>query len=665
MSLTLNKAKLDNLAGDIWKSAERLRGKFKAYEYQGVILPIIVIRRLECVLLAWREAKRAEVLAKRPKLTEKELAKLVKELELNSQQSPFSNKTDWTLRKVYEEDHTLLEENFRAYINGFSKNVDDIIEHFNYRATIGQMAKNNRLAPILNQYKELELGPDKLSGLEMGYIYEELLRRFSEQSGEEAGEHFTPREVIRLMVELLEIPIPDRHLSIYDPACGTGGMLSVAKEHLLDRAATPAQRENVEKFVTVHGHELSPTNYAICQAHLLIKNDQQAKVHLGNSLIPHDAHSKEPGDQLPENKFRFDFMLSNPPFGVTWGGKDGYEAEARKLETTRYQAGMPRVNDGALLFLQTMLAKMQPAEKGGSRMAIIFNGSPLSNGDCGSGESEIRRWILENDWLDAIVMLPDQLFYNTGIFTYIWLLRNAKPARHVGRVMLIDARQQFEKEPKSFGNKRNRMTDAHRQWIEERYRDGWKAGYSDPQVKLFRNTQTEKDFAYHKVNVVFWQTDEHDQPAIITEPYDKAFTAAGLTKEQAFYSSDLTFRVRVKTDDKGKTVEFVLKPADNAAKKAKAALGDRPETLSVEWTHRHYVQDDEYIPYGEDIEAFLKREIAKSIIRWEDSPQLGYEILPNKYFYRYQPPTPAKDLLDEFWELEKEAEKMLEGLANA
>ncbi len=178
MSLSLNKPKLDNLAGDIWKSAERLRGKFKAYEYQSVILPIIVIRRLECVLLAWREAKSAEVLAKRPKLTEKELAKLVKELELNPQQSPFSNKTKWTLRKVYEEDHTLLEENFRAYINGFSKNVDDIIEHFNYRATIGTMVKNNRLAPILNQYKELALGPDQLSGLEMGYIYEELLRRF-------------------------------------------------------------------------------------------------------------------------------------------------------------------------------------------------------------------------------------------------------------------------------------------------------------------------------------------------------------------------------------------------------------------------------------------------------------------------------------------------------
>jgi type I restriction enzyme M protein len=280
-------------------------------------------------LLAWRKAKSAEVLAKRPNITEKELTKLVKELELNPQQSPFSNKTDWTLRKVYEEDHMLLEENFRDYINGFSKNVDDIIEHFNYRVTIGLMVKNNRLAPILNQYKEMELGPDRLSGLEMGYIYEELLRRFSEQSGEEAGEHFTPREVIRLMVELLEIPIPDRHFSIYDPAGGTGGMLSVSKEHLLDRAATPEEKERVEKFLTVHGQELSPTNYAICQADLLIKNDKHAKVFLGNSLIPHDPHSKEPGDQFPGTKYRFNRMLSNPPFGVTWGGKDGYEKKKR------------------------------------------------------------------------------------------------------------------------------------------------------------------------------------------------------------------------------------------------------------------------------------------------------------------------------------------------
>ena len=703
MSLALNKPKLDNLAGDIWKSAERLRGKFKGYEYQGVILPIIVIRRLECVLLAWREAKRAEVVAKRPVLKDKgkELAKLVKGMELGT--APFSNETDWTLRKVYEEDHALLEENFRAYINGFSKNVDEIIEHFDYRGTIGKMVKNNRLAPILNQYKELELGPDTISPLEMGYIYEELLRRFSEQSGEEAGDHFTPREIIRLMVELLDFPIPDRHFSIYDPASGTGGMLSVSKEHLLDRATTPEEKARIDKFVTVHGQEISPTNYAVCQADLLIKNDRQAKVTLGNSLIPHDPHSKEPGDQWPEPKHQFNRMLSNPPFGVTWGGKDGYEAEACKLEKTRYQAGMPRVNDGALLFLQTMLAKMLPPEDGGSRIAVVFNGSPLSNGDCGSGESEIRRWIQENDWLDAIVMLPDQLFYNTGIFTYIWLLRNDKPASHRGRVMLIDARQQCEKEPKAFANKRNRMTDAHRRWIQERYRGGWAKGYADEQVKTFRR----EDFAYHKVSVVFWQTDEHDQPAIVTETYEKSFTAATVSKEQAFYcrepldeaggnfgvrrqakrdaaldeppanakapapprsagalqDAQLTFTVRVKKDAEESTVELALTAKDNASKKFKAAFDDVQEILSVEWTHRHYVADDEYIPHGEDIEAFLKREVAKPIIRWEDSPQLGYEILPNKYFYRYQPPTPAKELLAEFWRLEKEAEQLLEGLA--
>ena len=658
MVSSIDKPKLDNLASDIWKSAERLRGKFKAYEYQSVILPIIVIRRLECVLLAWREEKRAEILAKRPNIGEQELATLVKKLELNSNQAPFSNKTDWTLRKVYEEDQTLLEENFRAYINGFSDNVNEIIEHFNYRATIGLMVKNNRLAPILNQYKELDVSPETLSPLDMGYIYEELLRRFSEQSGEEAGEHFTPREVIRLMVELLDMPIPTRHTSIYDPACGTGGMLSVAKEHLLSKAETPEQKALVEKYITVHGQELSPTNYAICRADLLIKQDRQAKVFWGNSLIPHDPKSKEHGDQLAEPAFQFDFMLSNPPFGVTWGGKDGYETDAKKLQQTRYQAGMPRVNDGALLFLQTMLAKMKAPDKGASRIAIIFNGSPLSNGDCGSGESEIRRWILENDWLDAIVMLPDQLFYNTGIFTYIWLLRNDKPDSHKGKVMLIDARLQYEKEPKSFGNKRNRMVDEHRDWIQDRYQHGWAADYSDEQVKLFRR----EDFAYHKVSVVFWQHDVNDQPAIITEPYEKTFSAANLKKEQEFYDSDLTFFIRVK-DGEAETVKtLILLPQDNAAKKMKDLLGDKPEILSVEWTHRHYVKDDEYIEHGQDIAEFLHREIAKPIIRWQDSPVLGYEILPNKYFYRYKPPTPAKQLLEKFWRLEQQAETMLKGL---
>ena len=711
MTTALNKSKLNNLTNEIWKSAERLRGKFKAYEYQSVILPIIVIRRLECVLINWRKAKAEEIRKKRPSISEKELAQLVKKLELNPKEIPFSNKTKWTLQATIKEDPTLTEQNFRDYINGFSNNIQDIIEHFNYRAVIGQMVKNSRLAPILNQYATESLGPEHLSNLEMGYIYEELLRRFSEQSGEEAGEHFTPREVIRLMVELLDIPIPTRHISFYDPASGTGGMLSVTKEHLLDKAKSDKEKEDVERFVTLHGHELQPANYAICKADMLIKDDKQAEIFYGNSLIPHSEQSREPGDQLAGPNHRFDYMLSNPPFGVTWGGKDGYETEAKKLKTTRYSAGMPRTNDGALLFLQTMLAKMKPKEQGGSRIAIIFNGSPLSNGDCGSGESEIRRWILENDWLDAIVMLPDQLFYNTGIFTYIWLLTNNKPASHQRKVMLIDARQQFDKEPKSFGNKRNRILDNHRQWIEERYRNGWEDGYKDENVKIFHT----KDFAYHKVSVVFWQTDENDQPAYITEPYTKAFTPANMKKEQEFYESDLGFRVRLtrssfplvgnpsskkdcgqaamtelKTKSVLKEITFTLSPKDDFAKlfekKVKEAFADEIKALTkdikdtgdknkaiksfinslevnAEFTHRHYVSDNEYIQYGDDIAEFLKREIGKQIIRWQDSPQLGYEILPNKYFYKYQPPKPADEILQEFWKLEKEAEEMLKGLA--
>ena len=326
-------------------------------------------------------------------------------------------------------------------------------------------------------------------------------------------------------------------------------------------------------------------------------------------MIPHDARSKEPGDQLPETTYAFDFMLSNPPFGVTSGGKDGYEAEARHFETTRYQAGMPRVNDGALLFLQTILAKMKSPEKGGSRVAIVFNGSPLSNGDCGSGESEIRRWILEHDWLDAIVMMPDQLFYNTGIYTYIRLLRNDKPPSHRGRVMLIDARAQFEKEPKAFASKRNRMTDAHREWIEERCLNGWSKDYSDPHVKVFKNTKTEKAFAYHKVDVVFWQTDEMDQPSVIfTEPCTKPLSTANLTKGPSILRerSDVSRSRQEGQAQARRLVEFVLKPGDNAAKKLKTALDDRlSEVVSVEWTHRHYIRDDEYIPFGEDIATFF------------------------------------------------------------
>lgn len=668
-----NAESINNLANEIWKSAEMLRGKFKAYEYQNVVMPIIVIRRIECVLIKMRNEKAAEIKKKRPDIGDKELVKLVKDLEIN--QFPFFNKTKWTLESIYKEDHTILEKNYRDYINGFSDNINDIVEHFDYRATIGKITKNGRLAPIINQYSQEDLSPDRISNLEMGYIYEELLRKFSEQSGGEAGEHFTPREVIRLMVELLDIKVADKHVSIYDPACGTGGMLSVAKTHVIDRIKDELKREKVSNLITLHGHEIQPHNYAICKADMLIKGDKKAEICFGNSLIPH-SNDNDPGDKLDKATDRFDYMLSNPPFGVTWGGEDGYEKEARRLQSTRYKAGMPRSNDGAFLFLQTMLAKMKPVKDNGSKIAIIFNGSPLSNGDCGSGESEIRRWILENDWLDAIVMLPDQLFYNTGIFIYIWLLSNKKPAGHKNRVMIIDARQQYEKEPKSFGNKRNRITEEHRKYIEDCYNNGWNENFDDENVKIFKTT----DFAFHKVSVVFHQTDENDKPMIITEPFEGQLTNSNVKKKFEFYGNlsfqvkmkesngkEYQYRIEINEDSKsfeaqlvslaGKDFSGLIKDAAaNAYKKIK------PNIVSAEYTHNHYIQDNEYIPFGEDIEAFLKREIAKPIIKWEDAPQLGYEILPNKYFYKYEAPKPASAILDEFWQLEKEAEAILKGL---
>ncbi len=624
----LNKEKLNNLAQEIWKSAESLRGKFKAYDYQNIVLPMITIRRIECVLETWRNQERASIEQKFPGDTPEQIQERLKKREKSSFR--FWNSSDWTLKRLSDEAPQLLEENFREYLKAFSPNIGSIIDHFEFRATLGKLKKSGRLATIVEQYAGEDLSLGRLSNLEMGYVYEELLRRFSEQSGEEAGEHFTPREVIRLMVELLDIHFNRdlESLAIYDPACGTGGMLSVAKSQLLDQIDDPQKRQTAEKLITLYGQELQPHNFAICQAEMLLKEDQSF-IYLGNSLIPFNENRDDKGDQLNKGEDRFDYMLSNPPFGVTWSD---YKTQAEKFNPSRYKAGMPRSNDGALLFLQTMLAKMKPVEQGGSKIAIVFNGSPLSNGDCGSGESEIRRWIIENDWLDAIVMLPDQLFYNTGIFTYIWLLTKNKPDSHKDKVKIIDAREQYEKEPKSFGNKRNRMTDTHRQWVKEAYQNHWQS-VDNPKIKLFKP----KDFAFHKVSVVFWQTDEHDQPVFITEPYEKILTPANIKKEQTFYDSELLFFMTVSDGQQLKPLTLTLHATnvfDTVYRKAvktlfKAELAQALEGFNskdqaaaekllisglilsdVEYRHRHYVQDNEYIPHGEDIQSFLEREIA-------------------------------------------------------
>jgi type I restriction enzyme M protein len=348
-------------------------------------------------------------------------------------------------------DPAQIAENLTEYIRSFSPNARDVLERFKFGDQIEKLDESNLLFQVVQQFASVDLHPEVVPNHMMGSIFEELIRRFAEQSNETAGEHFTPREVIRLMVDVLFVE--DGELlgkkgilkTLYDPACGTGGMLSVAEEHL--RARFPGAR------LEVFGQELNDESYAICRADMMIKGQEADNIARGNSFSE-DGHADR----------KFDYMLSNPPFGVEWKKVQGViEKEAKLGHQGRFGAGLPRINDGSLLFLQHMLSKRKPLDPhkgtGGSRLAVVFNGSPLFTGDAGSGESEIRRWIIENDWLEAILALPDQLFYNTGISTYIWVLTNRKEKPRKGKVQLIDARQFYVKMRKSLGNKRNKIGD--------------------------------------------------------------------------------------------------------------------------------------------------------------------------------------------------------------
>ena len=405
------------------------------------------------------------------------------------------------------------------------------------------------------------------------------------------------------------------------------------------------------------------------------------------TLIPELESIEDDGD-LHAGK-HFDYLISNPPFGVNWSD---YKSDALKLATSRYRWGTPDVGDGAFLFLLTMIEKMKPVNEqgeGGSKIAILFNGSPLSNGDALSGGSEIRRHILENDLLDCIVMLPDQMFYNTPIYTYIWILSNNKPAHKQGKVLIINAREQFEKEPKSFGNKRNRISDKHRAWIDQQYND-WQA---NEHCKLFATT----DFAFHKVAVVFWQEDENYLPMWIREAFDIQLNNGNVKKKYQLYG-DMTFYIRlsdpqISIDGEETTLETITleqhydeteesnKPFETLiAEQLKAQIPQlatltlneikkwfKTQEKETEYHHRHYIEDNEYIPFDANqpdktahINQFLADEIDYPIIRWQEVEQLGYEILPNKYFYKYIEPTPSDELIKEFWQLEEQAKKLLD-----
>lgn len=467
-------------ANFIWQVADDiLRGAFKQHEYGEVILPFVVLRRLDCVL----EDSKDAVIETYKRYKDKKLPDMTgillkaTQTKDNPKGLNFYNTSFYDLRRIAQ-DAQNVEINFWNYIKGYSPSVQEIIDNFRLDKIIEKLVKNDYLFQLIDKFTEVDFHPDKVSNHQMGYVFEELLRRFSEMSNETAGEHYTPREVIRLMVNLLFAEHKDDLKgkgiirSVYDPACGTGGMLTIAKEHI-------QQHINSKVDVVMHGQELNEQTYAIAKSDVLIMGEEADNIKLGSSFSE---------DQYQGRKF--DYMLSNPPFGVSWKKEQHFIENEANNPLGRFSAGLPRVSDGALLFLLHMISKM---ETKGSRIAIIHNGSPLFTGDAGSGESNIRKWIIENDWLEAIIALPTELFYNTGIATYIWIVSNKKPAHRKGKVQLVNAVDFFKKMRKSLGNKRNYITDEQIQQITDIYTSFENGEY----CKIFDN----EDFGYTKVTV--------------------------------------------------------------------------------------------------------------------------------------------------------------------
>ena len=456
----------------IWNVCDDvLRGLFKPHEYGDIILPFTVLRRLDCVLEPHKddvfniyEEYRTKVDDPTP-------------IILNRINTTFFNHSKYDLNRL-KSDPQNINMNFQNYLGGFSNNVVEIIENFQLEKPVEKLSKNNRLFILIDKFTEIDFHPDKISNRDMGLIFEELLRKFSEMSNETSGEHYTPRDVVRLLVSLVfsedkdDLTGEGKVRSIFDPCCGTGGMLTIGKEYV---------HENINDKVKLRllGQELNPQTYSICKSDMLITGEDPDNIRLGSSLSEDNFQGK-----------RFDYMITNPPFGVSWKSEKEFIENEKQNPLGRFSVGTPRTSDGSLLFLQHMISKM---ESKGSRIGIVFNGSPLFTGDSGGGESEIRKWIIENDWLECIVSLPDQLFFNTGISTYIWLVNNKKTERRKGKVQLINGSFFFSQMKKSLGNKRKEIKDENQNTLLENYLNFEENVYS----KIYPN----EFFGYTKVTI--------------------------------------------------------------------------------------------------------------------------------------------------------------------
>jgi type I restriction enzyme M protein len=464
----------NEISSFIWNVCDDvLRGLFKQHEYGDVILPFVVLRRLDCVL----EGKKDEIIKVHREYRDKfdDTSKIIHS-KLNLK---FSNYSEYDLRRLKDEPNK-LSENFYDYLSSFSTNVQDIIQNFGLQKHIDKLEKNNKLYLLVEKFTDIDLHPSNIDNHVMGNIFEELLRKFSEMSNETSGEHYTPRDVVNLLVSLVfssdkeKLSDPNKIISVYDPCCGTGGMLTIGKDWV---------HENINKEVDINlfGQELNPQTYSICKSDFLITDEEPDNIKLGSTLT---------NDQHSDGNRKFDYMITNPPFGVSWKSEQKQILNESSEYGGRFSVGTPRSSDGSLLFLQHMISKM---ETQGSRIGVVFNGSPLFTGDSGSGESEIRKWIIENDWLESVVSLPDQLFFNTGISTYIWIVTNKKRPQRKGKVQLIDGSSFYKSMKKSLGSKRKFIDDSQREQLLQTYQNFEENEHS----KIFDNEY----FGYTKVTI--------------------------------------------------------------------------------------------------------------------------------------------------------------------
>jgi type I restriction enzyme M protein len=600
------------LSNFIWSVADLLRGDYKQSEYGRVILPFTVLRRLDSVLAPTKAAvlKEAEAGRADPFL-------------IRAAGQGFFNCSPLDLGKLIG-DQDNIGTNLLSYIQGFSPEVRDIFEQFEFAAQIDRLAKNGLLYQVTERFAGIDLHPDRVDNTQMGLAFEELIRKFAEISNETAGEHFTPREVIRLMVNLLFVEDddvlskPGVVRSIYDPTAGTGGMLSVAEEYL--------REHNPHAQLTMSGQELNPESYAICKADMLIKGQDITRIVQGNTLSD-DGHPAQ----------TFDYMLSNPPFGVEWKKveKAVRGEHERQGFNGRFGPGLPRVSDGSLLFLMHLLAKMRPWTEGGCRFGIVLNGSPLFTGGAGSGESEIRRYVLENDLVEAIIALPTDMFYNTGISTYVWILSNKKPQARTGKVQLIDASSFWQKMRKSLGSKRKQMGDDHIADVTQLFGE-----FVEAQLA------TVLDAAGKDVSRVIVRAGETPPTApdggkVKLAPLSRIFA------NEAFGYRTITVE-RPVLDANGKPV---------LGQKGKAK--GKPQADSA-------LRDTENVPLAEDVNAYFAREVLPHANdAWIDhaKTKVGYEIPFNRHFYVFEPPRPLAEIDAELAGVTARIQAMLTDLA--